>query len=635
MAMEDPRVLLQYNMSFNPFRSSSHPSSPPPSSRPSHQHQQRINDTDNDSWHSNAPPYISIRHNSKNGNNPSSPHRSSSSALSWFSSWSTSTRTSSPSKRTSSTTSHVSSAIIIQDGDHRPTHHSASMPPPPAVSSSSHLPLSSQTSPAKSMTMNRGMASPEAKEMRQTHDNLHQKSSVPPLPLHNQLGAGGCMPIIPQNGSSRIMPSKRRSSSSRVEKSIEEGNEIKHLDHRDLPSYPEPKASPRKQTTRQALSQRTDSKLLEEFPMTKSHTETKAATIATIGNAKTTASQPSNQKRKQIVPKEEEFTFPGFTLYQTAKVHYCLGQYSQALYTTTECLEFQKLSLHGSEGSAPAALPTKGIASPNADTNSTTSSSIGKVNDNKDINASMTALDLRSYVVTGVGSSVRGVVQSLKESRQIPLHQHPMLSNSIAIMVSQYPSHPGVAQTLLLRGHILAACGLYGYDGDDDFSFLLQEAIRHVEMAVAIQRKLAIVGEELAAPLIFLGNLKTRLGQFDEADMTYKEAVSILRNVQSNAKNNQVDAAKTENAKVSSDCAQYLKRITSEIAHALYLHGKSYHCQRMHAQAFVCYNKALNLLKKSGAMQDSFGVKRIVRCMKNRYALEKLVSTYWDDAGAI
>jgi len=407
------------------------------------------------------------------------------------------------------------------------------------------------------MTMNRGMPSPEVKELRQAQNN-NKLPSIPSLPLH--AAAGGCM--IQQNASNRILPSSSR---------FEEGNVIRHD---RLPSYPGPKASPKGQNTRQASFERGNSmELLEDFPkppmplledFPKPPTQPKltaAAATATVDKMATPSPQKTSiRQRKQLPIEEKVFTFPGFTLYQTAKVQYCLGRYSQALDKTAECLSLNK----GRDDSPNlAALPA-----PNADMDATSSIA----GNGADINTSMTALDLRSYVVTGVGSSVRTVVQSLKESRQGNHQHHPMLYNSIAIMISQYHSHPCVVQTLLLRGHILAACGPYGSDHDDknNFPFMFGEAIRHVEMAVAIQRKLgSIADEELAAPLVFLGNMKTRVGRFDEAGMAYKEAISILRNIQSNVKHNPVVTAKTEDAMASLDCAEYLKIITGKIACAV------------------------------------------------------------------
>ncbi len=243
----------------------------------------------------------------------------------------------------------------------------------------------------------------------------------------------------------------------------------------------------------------------------------------------------------------------------------------------------------------------------------------------------MTPIDLRSSFVTHVGSSVLGAVLSLKLESPKEHRPHPMLSNSIAIMISQYPAHHCVVKTLLLRGHILAACVLDGYDNDPS---LIVQAVRNVEMAVAIQRKL-VIDEELATPLVFLGTMKTRLGRFDEADIAYREAVGILSNIRSNAKKCQLEALRSEDAELFFDCAIRRKMALYGIAHAFYLRGKAYHCQQKFIQAFHYYNKALILMKKTGPSRDGFGVKNVARCMKNSYALEKLVSGYWDDKGAV
>ena len=430
-----------------------------------------------------------------------------------------------------------------------------------------------------------------------------------------------------QNGSSHGISSPLETSSSRVEKPTDENN----IDKFDLPPYPEPKAiAPQTQTIN--ASPPNNGTLLQDFPASvpKLTTQTTASSIA---SKNTPGSNPvkSSFQRMPIVAKEET-TFPGFALFQMAKAHYCQGRYSQALDKTTECLALQKLALSGSsEGgssASAAALISKGNnASAKADAIPTASSIM-----NSDASAGMTALDLRSTFATSVHSSVRGVVRSLTDSASSPKEgqaPHPMLSNSIAIMVSRYPAHACVSQTLLLRGHVLAACCL-------DNTSLLVQAVQHVEMSIAIQRKLLVSDEdELARRLIFLAKLKKQLGQFDEADAVYKEAVFILSAIRPDATNDRLEMMKAEDAEVSSDCAKYLKRITGEIAHAMYLHGKSYHCQRMHAQAFDCYNKAFNMLMKSGAGKDSLGVKNIAKCMKNRSSLEKLVSAYWDDAGVI
>lgn len=322
----------------------------------------------------------------------------------------------------------------------------------------------------------------------------------------------------------------------------------------------------------------------------------------------------------------EEMTYPGFTLLQTATAQYCLRRYSQALDTTTDCLALQK-TFFSHEGSGGRST----TASVKGSTNSTEESIPATVQNG--FNA-LTPFDSRSSFAAQIGSSVLGVVRSLKtdnpnKEQLAAKHQHPMLSNTISAMISQYPSKPCVAKTLLLRGHILAACARGPHEYDDDRSLIVQ-ATKNVEMAVAIQRKLPI-GNDLAVSLILLGTLKTRLGLHHEAESVYKEAESILRVLRSSAKRYQLDSSKDG----CSEKSISLIKVTHEIGHTLYLHGKSFHCRRMYAQAFHFYNRALCLLKRSDSSLNNAGMKNIVRCMKKHCALEKLVSAYWDDAGVI
>jgi len=114
--------------------------------------------------------------------------------------------------------------------------------------------------------------------------------------------------------------------------------------------------------------------------------------------------------------------------------------------------------------------------------------------------------------------------------------------------------------------------------------------------------------------------------------MAYKEAIFILIEVRNSVKHDHSEAVRTSNTDVARACARYLRRITRDIAAALYLHGKSYHRQRLHVDAFDCYNNALLLLKDIGMKKEDGIVKCIVRCMKSRGALEKLVGGYWDDS---
>ncbi|KAL9182849.1 hypothetical protein ACHAXT_004128 [Thalassiosira profunda] len=567
-------VLLPVNMSsFNPFRSS--PSHPP---SPAHPPRAQVDDTENDdSWHTNASSHVNGPQKAQSPSN-----KQSSSALSWFSSWTSSTTITGATKTTTTT---ASAEIAIQDDRPASAH-----PPPP---SSSHPPISSPSAPAKSITMNRGM----------DHAHIDPLTDSPDAPLRNKLG--GCIPNIQPNGSIRLSPSRNAPLAG---KSAGSDNGVDDIERFDLPDYPEPK-TPLKQPIQS--TSRTKEELLLDFPFPGTKPR-----LSKVPPKSTSIEKPAFDK--------EETTFPGFALFQTAKAQYFLRKYSEALDTTTNCLASQKASMGGHAGASPVPSASKHeAASPKVD-NSAKAVGI-MVDGNGSSTTAMMPLDLRSQFVTGVSSSVLGVVQSLKE-KDANEHHHPMLSNSIAIMVAQYPSYPCVAQTLFLRGRLLAECG----KKDGDFS-LLEQAAQHVEMAVAIYRKLHISDEELATFLISLGNMRVQLGQFDIADAAYEEAVSILRDDRSGGEHYHAAAMKAKDEDLVSDCATFLKRINREFSTALYLHGISYHCQRLHGSAFACYSKALILLKKAGASRRSRGVRRIARRMKNRCALEKLVSTYWDD----
>jgi tetratricopeptide (TPR) repeat protein len=517
--------------------------------------------------------------------------------MSWFSSWTTT------SAKTYTTSPKHKSVTASGDDDHN-ADNLASVP---------SLPLSPQTSAATSIQIDRGMAiSPKREELRQT---LVTHESMPPSHyLQKRLGrlvpSGGCMPVANPNNS-RISP--LWTSSSRIEKPITANDN--QIDKFLLPPYPD---LPVPMTETNISASRNDVPLLEKFPSSQ----------PAVVDSKSTSDVQHTPPQRNV--KCEWTTFPGFALYQTAKAQYCQGRYSQALDTTTECLAFQKSFLNEHEGGSGNLMAALAASNTTVDPNHTTGTVPGIIN-GANAASIMTHIDLRSAFVTHVGSSVLGAVLSLKpESPKVHL-PHPMLSNSIAIMISQYPSHHCVVKTLLLRGHVLAACGLDVLD--NDLSLIVQAA-RNVEMAVAIQRKLAI-DEELATPLVFLGIMKARLGRFNEAEIAYREAVGILSNIRSNAKNGQFEAQKSEDAELVSDCAMRRKMASHGIAHAFYLRGKAYHCQQKFIQAFYYYNKALILMKKTGSSRDGFGVKNIARCMKNSYALEKLVSGYWDDNGAV
>jgi len=409
----------------------------------------------------------------------------------------------------------------------------------------------------------------------------------------------------------------------------------------DLPSYPEPRIyhQQQQQYMNTQSDRNTNEKLIEDFPSkanktlleefpSKRNQQTKATD--TINN---TAALSRKGTKKPCTGESEE-AYPGFALYQTARVQYCLGKYNEALDTTTKCLAFQKLALEGNSG-ALTTSPKKRSPQLMQPSHSARAKDDTSNND-------MTALDLRSTFVTGVGRSMLGVVQSISTSdsgasakmqQQSQPPPHPMLSNLSATVIAQYPLHPCIAQTLLLRGRVLADCGLYGFagcDGNTDFSLMLQ-AIRNVEMAVAILRKID-QEHDLATSLALLGTLRTLLGHFNEADRAYEEAISLFRVMRLAAKCDQSHAIDKETAAM---CEQSIKRINDGAANVFYRRGKLYQSRRMQEEAFGWYHKSLVLSKCNGANREDDCVRRVVQCMKSRSAMEKVVSAYIDDRSAI
>ena len=403
----------------------------------------------------------------------------------------------------------------------------------------------------------------------------------------------------------------------------------------DLPSYPEPRIyqQQRQQYMNTQSNYTKNEKLLEDFPPKANRTLIEEFPSKHKQKKETDTIHNTDAVRKRTKPciGESEEVYPGFALYQTARVQYCLGKYNEALDTTTECLAFQKLAL-GNSSRASTTSPKRRSQTNSAGAKDDTS------------NTDMTALDLRSTFVTGVGKSMLGVVQSMKTSstsdsgtkvqnqQQTQTSPHPMLSNSMATMIAQYPMHPCIVQTLLLRGRVLADCGLYGLDcdGDTDFSLLLQ-AIRHVEMAVAILRKID-QEYDLATSLALLGTLRTLLGHFDEADRAYEEALSLFRVLRLAAEHEQSQAIDEETTRI---CDESIKRINYESANVYYFRGKLYQRSGMHKEAFRWYHKSLILSKCNGAGRQDGCVRRVVQCMKNRSAIERIVSAYIDDHSAV
>jgi tetratricopeptide (TPR) repeat protein len=413
---------------------------------------------------------------------------------------------------------------------------------------------------------------------------------------------------------------------------------VSHGGSNYLPPYPQPTSQRHSMTPIQSEDAKTENEkklvvdfptqkanntLLEDFPSKQTYNKSEVAEVA--DNNAATARRIASSYNKTVGELDE--AYPGFAMYQTARFQYCLGKYSEALDTTTECLAFQKVALASSSPNrtSPTLGPQTVPAAHAANTN----------NDN------MTALDLRSTFVAGVGNSVRNLMTSTTAQQKQTSSPHPMLSNSMATMIAQYPMHPCIAQTLLLRGRVLADCGLYGLRdgngddddavGDTDFSLLLQ-AIRNVEISVAILRKLD-QEYDIATSLTFLGTLRTLLGHYDEADRAYEEALSTFRGLRLAAKYDQKHAI---DEKMATICVQSIQKITSGIANVLYLRGKLYHCQKMHQEAFECYHKAFILSRKyNRANRQNECVKKIARCMKSRSALEKLVSAHIDDQAGV
>lgn len=489
------------------------------------------------------------------------------------------------------------------------------------------------------MTMNRGGTISPRHEVNASHNIIMAQSSS----MQNGIGslAEGCM-IIPPNGSrfpTATATAQITSTTLRIETSID-GNDTQIEVFDNLPPYPD-FGDPQSHTIIAPPPRTSETPLIENFPSS----SPSAIVVGEKSSTSVATATPTRRETSQRQPKiiitpdslidKEESTFPGFTLLQMATAQYCQGKYSQALDTTTECLAFQKsyFSHEGSGGGVgggnAAPVSSKGMTS--STTESISASAVGRVLGTINGSNSLTPFDSRSSFAAQIGSSVLGVVRSLKteipssKEQQATRHQHPMLSNTVSAMISQYPTKPCVVKTLLLRGHVLVACGLH----DDDRSLMVQ-ATKNVEMAVAIQRKLAI-DRELAASLIFLGVLKSRMGHFCDSDNAFKEAVCILREIRRIAKS--THPSETPESERTEEESNRRTKVDDEIiAHAFYLHGKSLHCQRMYIQAFHYYNRAFQLCKRSGSSRNnSASVKNIVRCMKKSCALEKLVSAYWED----
>lgn len=340
----------------------------------------------------------------------------------------------------------------------------------------------------------------------------------------------------------------------------------------------------------------------------------------------------------QSMAEQPSHTFPGFALYNMARVYYILGKYTKALDTTTDCLAFQKRALTINENNNASC----GDASTsNTRNDSSNGGGFGNV---------------RNFIKGGnIASGATFPFNAGDSTIVLPAAQHPIaIANSTAKMLSHYPTHACVAQTLLLRARVLAVCGLYGHGSDDDndesptFSYggdhsLVHQAIQHVEMAVAIQRKISTLTNvnldltqwELATPMVLLGVLKAEIRNFKDADGAYEEALLILRSVRQFHHEEQRAAKEGGDDTMAKEHSELLRRITREMANVLYLKGRSFQCRRLYSDAFKSYNKCLGLLRSVGASKNDAATRKIIRCMKKSSALEKLLSEYWDDANRI
>jgi tetratricopeptide (TPR) repeat protein len=154
--------------------------------------------------------------------------------------------------------------------------------------------------------------------------------------------------------------------------------------------------------------------------------------------------------------------------------------------------------------------------------------------------------------------------------------------------------------------------------------------------------------------------MKCQLRQYNESLIVYREAVDILNDIRKqqqatkpNPHDSEIDVTTNDYHKTMMNHHQQGIMITHQIAYTLYLQGKVYHRQYKFIEAFHYYNKSLNLLfkikKKKKKLLNKltacsvtktqqkntttcdFGIKTITKCMKSKYAFEKLISAYWGD----
>ena len=417
----------------------------------------------------------------------------------------------------------------------------------------------SPASPAKNLAMNRGVSPSSSREEHRDGDVL----SIP----SDKIG---------QLQRQFLQVTETATDNHNERKSPIDGDRRDTLQE-SLPPYPE-RSPPRETAT--ARNRQPSSSLLQEFPKRK-----------LIKRPANTVGSYTSSREKQIEAKREA-TFPGFALHQQAKMYRTLGDHSKALDITTECLAFQKRALQPNLGDAAIELD-------------------GSPVEDDDI---ATPLDLRSTYLAGVGSSVRGVVKSLR-SNGVADEMHPIPTSS-ETLAAQYPAHPCMVETLLLRGHMMQSCFRCGGDAS-----LLSEAGRTVEMAVALQRKMGTL-EDLAAPLVLLGNLQTELKRFEKADLAYREALLIYSEMKDCVEQD-CTAHQDEH-----DSHGFLSKLNTYMVTTLHLRGKSLVRRGCYEEAFICWHKALRLAKCSKLRRTSN--RRIVAAMKHKRVLESLVSRYWE-----
>lgn len=376
---------------------------------------------------------------------------------------------------------------------------------------------------------------------------------------------------------------------------------------------------------------------------------------------------------------EEEVIFPGFAMYQMAIAYHCQGQYSLALATTTDILSYQKKKLVSINN--PQNNNDDGSINTTKSTAITTTVVVGTTTTTTSSNYTRgTPLDIRSAFMTHVEARIGTKFLSIspREKKEEQQNHHPILSNTIAVMITNYPTHHSVVKTLLLRGHILAACVEHQYDPS-----LILQAVCSIEMAVAIQRKIIVAvttsctttttatatnnDDQLLAlvnALIILGSMKYQSRQNNnESLIVYREAFDILNDIRKRQQATKPDPHDSEKDFATTDQhdamihhhhqQQQAIMITHQIARLFYLQGKVYHCQSKFIEAFYYYNKSLSLLlkikkkkKKSNSKTTAYcssksqdyttnsgriSIKTITKCMKSKYAFEKLISAYWDD----